>query len=293
MRFRGAILTDLDNTVYNFVDYFGPCFRSMVHVLHRECGIPEADITRQFKEVFSKHGSVEYPFSVQKLELCSALSQEKVSSLVKKARGAFIRTRRRNLFAYPGVEDTLAWARHESIAVIAVTNSPLRLAWSRILQLGLKQYFTGIAAWNGGGHEWPEEDPVAEVYRSSTEYQPPDWVWPVPGEKLKPDPWAYSKIIEALKIDPITIHVIGDSVEKDVRPALELNANGYWAKYGRVYQDKNDHTLRQVTHWSEKKILSTYNNDNLERIISVNDFSELMNHIPSRQSVFSWSSVGG
>ena len=32
MKIEVAILTDLDNTIYNWVDFYAPCFRAMLYL---------------------------------------------------------------------------------------------------------------------------------------------------------------------------------------------------------------------------------------------------------------------
>lgn len=52
--YRPILITDLDNTLYNWVDYFAPSFRGMVHAISREMNLDEEKIYSGFKEVFKK-----------------------------------------------------------------------------------------------------------------------------------------------------------------------------------------------------------------------------------------------
>ena len=57
-----VLITDLDNTLYNFVDFFGPAFRAMVHALSKTYGLDEVELVDEFKEVFAHTGTIEFAF---------------------------------------------------------------------------------------------------------------------------------------------------------------------------------------------------------------------------------------
>src|SRR6267154_3325268 len=116
------IITDLDNTIYNWVDYFAPCFRAMVHVLARETEESEDDLIGSFCQVYEAHGSVEYAFSVQELPILRNRTDSEIAELVRLARGAFKRVRDKRLEPYPTVGRTLRWLRSQGDRVVAITN---------------------------------------------------------------------------------------------------------------------------------------------------------------------------
>ena len=101
------LITDLDNTLYNLIDYFGPSFRGMVHALSRETKIEEEILLNNFKQVFLKRESLEYGFAVQELEITKTLSKENIFTLIKLAQAVFKRARQKNLKPYEGVKETL------------------------------------------------------------------------------------------------------------------------------------------------------------------------------------------
>src|SRR5258708_11041971 len=94
------LITDLDNTLYNLIDYFGPSFRGMVHALSRETKIDEEILNKNFKQVFLKRESLEYGFAVQELEIFQALPPEQVFKLIELAQAVFKRARQKNLKPY-------------------------------------------------------------------------------------------------------------------------------------------------------------------------------------------------
>ncbi len=292
--FRAVIITDLDNTLYNWVDYFAPSFRAMVHVLARETGVDEAVITDDFRRVFARHGSVEYSFSVQELDLTKDRSPDAISNLVRLVKGAFSRVRQKNLRAYEGVRETLQWASSENIAVVAATNSARYQAMRRLQQLRLDHHFAGLACWEG--IDIPPDDPWAERVRSREESS--KWVpkmsliWTFPTGALKPNTGMYETVLSDLALKAGDAWVIGDSLHKDVAPALAIGARGIWAKYGGDFDAKNFETLLSITDWKQERIDKTYAEDAVAPTFEAESFADLRRFIPSLQGNLFSPTVG-
>jgi len=63
------LISDLDNTLYDWVTFFTASFRSMVSELTVLLQIPESTILDEFKAVHQRYGNSEQTFSI--LELTS------------------------------------------------------------------------------------------------------------------------------------------------------------------------------------------------------------------------------
>ena len=138
------LITDLDNTLYNWVDYFGPCFKAMVHVIAERTGVEKEKIIEDFRRVYHEHGSIEYSQAIQKLDLLKAMSNDDIETLIHTVRIVFGSVGRKMLKPYAGVLDTLSWATSSGILVIGSTNAPISLAESRLEQLRLSRFFFGL-----------------------------------------------------------------------------------------------------------------------------------------------------
>jgi phosphoglycolate phosphatase len=282
------LFTDLDNTIYNWVDYFAPSFRAMVHVLSRELRVAEEELLLQFKDVYGKQGSLEYAFAVQELTVCRGLAKEEVERLVRLAKGAFSRVREKNLVPYQEVEGTLDWLTRSGVQVIGVTNAPVFQAKGRLKQLKLDHYFHGLAAWEG--HHIPTDDleitkdiqmrATAGGYTSAISEQR---IWPLREEELKPSSTGYKRIISDLSILPGEVYIVGDSLGKDLAPAIEIEAVAVWARYGKVFQEKNMTTLLAITHWNQTRIHSTYSEDSIVPAYTIDSFGDLRGIVPTPQ----------
>ncbi len=280
-----AILTDLDNTIYNWVDFFAPSFRAMVHAVAKKLDLNEDVIIEDFKDVYSAYRTLEYSFSVQQLRLCRDMSVEQVANLVRIAKGAFSRVRQKNLRPYPDVEETLAWAVRQGILIIAVTNAPFFQSQRRLVQLRCDKYFYGLAAWEG--HDVPDSPWTKEIKQNSVagKYQSKkiQRIWKLKEQELKPSPAGYLRIMKDLNLSPENIYVVGDSIQKDLAPAIQIGAKGVWARYGKRFDERNFQTLLTITHWDEAKIKSVYESESVKPTFIIDAFSRLKEIVPSPQ----------
>lgn len=283
---RPLLITDLDNTIYNWVDFYAPSFRAMVHVLSREMTLEEDAIIDEFRVVYRDMGSLEYSFSVQELPSVRSRADDEVSRLVAIAKGAFSRVREAHLKPYPGVKETLTWLLREGVVIVGATNAPIHQAEQRLKHLFLDRCFSGLAGWQG--HAVPGGIPLTDAikqreadgkYRSHIEV-----LWPLPQSELKPSSAGYLHIIEEVGASPESTYVVGDSLYKDLRPALEVGATGIWARYGGDFQKKNFDTLLRITHWSSDKVSAVYDEQAIEPQYTINSFSELQTIIQVPQA---------
>lgn len=255
-----VLLTDLDNTIYDWVDYFVPCFNAMLAALVDATGHDERCLIDDFRSVFKRHHSVEYSFSVQELRICRGLNEGEVARLIEIARTAFSEQRKVSLRAYAGVPATLdALVRH-GYRIVGVTNSPLFQAAHRLEQLEIDQYFYGLAAWRGALPRSSDPHAVRAIQKSHAQ----GWAtkightWGLSRRSLKPSPAAYEIVIRGLETRPSDAFAVGDSLAKDVAPAQELGAIGVWAQYGQLMSSIHFDRLLQITHWTSRQVTSSY-----------------------------------
>lgn len=280
-----VILVDLDNTIYNWIDYFCPSFRGMVHALSKDLGIEEDVIIHDFRRVYIEKGTIEYAFAVQSLALCRSMPSPEIERLVRIAKGAFSRVREKNLQPYEGVRETLIWAVNEGIAVIAVTNAPVFQAQRRLRKLKLDRLFTGIAGWNA--YEVPEDFTWTRKIKQNEgngKYRTYiDKLWFLSANELKPGISGYERIMEELQVSAEKTYIIGDSLKKDIAPAVEIGAVSIWARYGQQCDSKNFDTLLKITNWSQEEISSTYQQRPVTPDFTVDSFAEIRKIVPASQ----------
>ena len=274
---KSVLLTDLDNTLYNFIDYFGPSIRAMVHAISKKYGIDEDELYSQLQQVFITYGSIEYSFSIQEMPFYESLSNEEKENAIHVARVAFSRARNKRLEPYPGVLDTLIWTQNSSIPVIGITNAPIYHAYRRLLTLGMVNYFSALAA-----HK--DENLEGQRYGISG-YNINIQTYPLRREELKPSNKGYKKIIEDNNgFEDHQYYVVGDSIKKDIVPAMGLGVTGIWARYGLAHIKKNMDTAIKVTDWEPEKVQELReDHTHLGPDYIIDSFEEIKQIVPPNQ----------
>ena len=229
-----AVVTDLDNTLYPWVDYIVPSLEAMVDSLVATTGLPRIRIVQSLKEVYTRYGSNEYPFTIQESDIFKPYEGDFDSFdklVVEPAARAFQSTRARFLRTYPGVVETLKWLRAEGLKVVGLTDAPRNAAVHRIRMLHIEGYFDAL--YTLPGYELPQN--VAPRIRKKEEaggYLPSITVQELPKEAEKPSPAGLRRILSDLGLRGAEVIYVGDNVKKDMPVAEACGATGVWAEYG-------------------------------------------------------------
>jgi phosphoglycolate phosphatase-like HAD superfamily hydrolase len=274
---RSLLITDLDNTLYNWIDYYAPCFRGMVHVLSREMKIEEAELKLAFKSIFQEAGTLEYSFTIQNLPFIKNYTKPEVDKFVDLGKKVFKIVRDKNLIPYDSIKSTLEYLTNQGIIIIAVTNAPVYFAESRLKQLNLDKYFYGIAGWEG--NEVPLDNYTNSIIEKSQQGKYNSQYikkrWKFNKNEIKPNPFAYLTVMDYLKVSHKCTYIVGDSIGKDLLPANEIGAVSIWAKYGIECKKKNLDTIIEITHWDEKAINVAYEKKEITPDYTIESFLEL------------------
>jgi FMN phosphatase YigB (HAD superfamily) len=230
-----AVVTDLDNTLYSWVDYIVPSLEAMVASLAQTTGRPRIDIVQSLKTVYSRHESNEYPFAIQESSLFHPYRADFDSFdalVVRPAQRAFAEARRRYLHPYPGVRETLAQLRERGVAVVALTDAPRNAVENRVRMLQLDGLLDALYALRGyrlPANVNPEirRRDEAGHYRLKTTR-----VVELPRQAEKPSPLGLRRVLRDLGLAPAEVLYVGDNVKKDMALAQAAGVTGVWAEYG-------------------------------------------------------------
>jgi FMN phosphatase YigB (HAD superfamily) len=280
---RQLLLTDIDNTLYDWGAFFAPSFRAMVYALVRELGISEDQMYGEFKKVFARHGSLDYAFLIQELDSVCTLSTDSIKHLIRTGRGAFLSVQRKRLRPYPGVPETLRWLLSQDVTIIGVTNSPMHRAQKRLFDLRLDSLLSGLVAWEGfEGDIDPVTDGYVALSRQRLRTRVPKCI-SVPLSACKPSHEHYAIALSAFGGASTEAWAMGDSLSKDLKPAASLGVKTIWARYGSGFdpEDRDASTLLRITHWNESEIRKTYSTDAFEPDHAVDSIEELKQIIPA------------
>jgi phosphoglycolate phosphatase len=230
-----AVVTDLDNTLYPWVDYIVPSVEAMVDSLTATTGLPRVRIVQSLKAVYSKYESNEYPFAIQESELFRPYEADfdSFNALVlAPARFAFKTARERFLHPYPGVRETLEQLRARKLLIIGLTDAPRNAAELRLKWLKLDHHFDAL--YSLPGYPLPENvDPEIRRRDAAGQYRSRiPRVEELPHAAEKPSPEGLRRILEDFGLEPDQVLLVGDNVKKDMPVADACGALGVWAEYG-------------------------------------------------------------
>ncbi|MGC3997003.1 MAG: HAD family hydrolase [Anaeromyxobacter sp.] len=243
-RFR-AVVTDLDNTLYPWVDFIVPALESMLDSLVATTGLPRVRIVQSLKAVYGTYESNEYPFAIQESEIFKPYEGDfdSFSALVlEPARQAFKAARDRYLKPYLGVRETLDRLRERKVAVVGLTDAPRNAAELRLKHLKLDGHFDAL--YTLPSFPLPEKNLAPEIRRreEAGHYRSRTRVVELPREAEKPSPEGLRRILADLGLPGREVLYVGDNVKKDMPVAQACGAVGVWAEYGtyvsREYRDR-------------------------------------------------------
>lgn len=274
------LITDLDNTLYDWVSYFALSFETMLRELSLLISVDEETLKDEFKAVHQRHNSSEYPFAILELpsvrtHFCSA-SRSQLFHRLQGPLAAFRRSREQHLKLYPSVRKTLQHIRSLDILVVGHTEAIAELAFHRLKMLGILPFFTHLYALNGGLEPHPDVERDSEMLKL-----PPSLVTFVPREEKKPNPTLLRDICSKEGVPVGEAMYVGDSLTRDVAMAKGAGVRAVWARYGTRYSPALWEEIVRVTHWTDEDVSLEARLRELFRDIqpdhTIGSFSEIIN----------------
>jgi FMN phosphatase YigB (HAD superfamily) len=111
MQPKRLLITDLDNTLYDWVTFFAKSFAAMVRELDAILLVGEEHLLLEFKRVHQAYGTSEQPFALFDLPSVRATfpgaTAPELRAELRPALTAFNSTRDQELVLYPGVRESL------------------------------------------------------------------------------------------------------------------------------------------------------------------------------------------
>jgi phosphoglycolate phosphatase-like HAD superfamily hydrolase len=270
------LITDLDNTLYDWVTFFALSFRAMVKSLAEITAISEEALLDDFKAVHQKHGNSEYPFAILELPLLrakySGYSDQEVLVAVDGALHEFNRVRAQTLRLYDGVAETLERLRNDGVIIVGHTEAITVNAYYRLKKLQIDHVFSKLYSLDG----FVRPHPKGEADR----LPPAGLVEGVPLSERKPNPRLLLDICKRLDVSPKEAVYVGDSLTRDVSMATEAGVLAVWAKYGTLYDRSLWSVLVRITHWSDEDVRREeelrHRFGNVHPDLTINAFSDVL-----------------
>lgn len=239
------LITDLDNTLYDWISAFVPAFYAMIVDAAQILGITEDELLDDLRLVHQAHGDTEHPFALVETRIVqtkfAGWSQAEIRHALDPAFYAFNRARKARLRLYDGVRETLAYLNEAGLPIVAYTDARVVHSVQRLKRLDIKQLFRRLYA--------PAHFKITLDECNSTEF-----VRLLPANDRKPNPRALLDICDAFGVEPANALYVGDSMSRDVYMANRAGVESAWAKYGTGYDHALWHQLVRVSHWTEADV---------------------------------------
>jgi FMN phosphatase YigB (HAD superfamily) len=245
------IITDIDNTLYDWLQIWYCSFSAMLKVLVSQSEVPQSILEAEIQSVFQKHGTAEYGYVIQELpSLREKHPHEDLAFIYDDARKAYSIARKENLRLYPGVLETLQTLKSTGCLIVGFTESMGLYTSRRIRTLGLDGVFDYI--YTPPDHFIPPEIDVVSIHQHPEDhYKLQKTIYRViPKNERKPTPKILTKIIgdEGIRAGTDRTIYVGDSLFRDIAMAQEAHVTDVFAKFGSTQNTEADALLRKVNH---------------------------------------------
>jgi len=105
---KKVLITDLDNTLYDWVEIWFQSFSAMLDAILSLTGFDAIELKKEIRQVHRKHGTSEYAFVLQEVPPLKSFARDQpVEKVFNSAITAFRQARSENLHLYPTVRNTL------------------------------------------------------------------------------------------------------------------------------------------------------------------------------------------
>jgi FMN phosphatase YigB (HAD superfamily) len=249
------LVTDLDNTLWDWFAIWHQSFRALLDGVSRASGVPADTLETEIRRVHQRRGTSEYSYLLQELPSLQPPDQHgDVMDLYGEAVHAYRSARKRNTRLYPGVLDGLTAISAAGVRVVAYTESLSYHSSRRIRDLGLDGVIDVL--YSSPDHDLPDGVSIEDL-RS----EPPESYGlrhtvhrHAPRGCLKPDPTILSSIMATMGVQPHSTVYVGDSLMKDVAMAQAVGAIDVLAAYGAADHHDGYELLRRVSHWTDEDV---------------------------------------
>jgi phosphoglycolate phosphatase-like HAD superfamily hydrolase len=255
MKSVSVVITDMDNTLYDWFEMWYASFSTLLNGLAHKSGIDQSVLEKEIRKIHQRHGTSEYAFLIQELPMLwqggnSLSTLEYYKDVIRASRSA----RKRHFRLFPGVKTTLAKLKRKGCLIVAFTESMSYYTNPRIKLLGLDGLIDYVYT--------PPDHELAVDYLTSKDAE--SWSGNYDLEKTivrnisvgarKPDPDVLLDILHNIGVEQAHTIYVGDSLMKDVAMAQSANVTDVWAAYGVAVERKAYELLRRVSHWTEQDV---------------------------------------
>lgn len=250
---KKVLITDLDNTLFDWVELWVRCFSAMLDEIVTISGVSREQLLPEIRTVHQRHGTSEYSFLIEELpSLQRFLAGRNALEVFSQAIDSFRAKRKEYLVLYPGVSEVMNELKNNGVLIIGYTESMAFYSNYRVRHLGLDGVFDYIFC--------PEDHIVPENIEEIRRYPAENYELKLtrqhytPKGSKKPDVDVLQWIVSDLELTADECVYVGDSLMKDIAMANDCGIDSVWAKYGVAHRREEYRLLQDVTHWTSAEV---------------------------------------
>ena len=250
-----VLITDLDNTLFDWVGAWYAAYSAFIDVLSWESGIGKETLYAESQRVFQRHQTSEYAFLLQELpSLRGTCAGQEVTETYKRAISAYDDARRSSLRLYPGVQETLLKIRQAGTLIVGYTESMSFYSVRRMKNLKLDGVLDVL--FTQDEHDLPEGVDLAAIRTHPSEaYElQRTALETTPRGEIKPSERILRFIIDKVGGNKDSAAYVGDNLGKDVLMAQAAGILDIHARYGQAHTREEYELLKKVTHWTPEQV---------------------------------------
>src|SRR5664280_2145299 len=135
---KKVLITDVDNTLFDWVDLWVKCFGAMLDKIIEISGVERQELVSQIRKVHQRHGTSEYSFLINELPLLRGkFPSSNLLEVFAPAIDEYRKQRRLHLHLYPTVAKSLLKIKGSGARIVAYTESMSFYSNYRVRRLGL------------------------------------------------------------------------------------------------------------------------------------------------------------
>jgi FMN phosphatase YigB (HAD superfamily) len=245
-----VVITDLDNTLFDWVSFWYHSFKGFYDFLLAESGLPETVLAQEMRRLFQQQRTCEYLLAYS--EICAFPGFSQNGDFAQKYAAALLqyRQRRQTIRPYPAVRETLVALKATGCRVVIFTESQKRYTCTRLQRLGLLPLVDAVfsPADRGGALPTAQAAPPTRLTPGACRY------YPLRPDQAKPDPHTLLEILQVINASAQECIYIGDHLLKDIQMAQAAGVTDVHARYGQAQFSAAYQLLRTVSFWTDEEI---------------------------------------
>lgn len=273
-----VLITDLDNTLWDWFDAWYHSFDSMLARVSELSGVARDVLEPQIRAVHRRRHTTEYSHLLNEVPALVEVAQGDEPMVVfDDALHVLNSQRLRYTKLYPGVLETLNRLHSAGVRLIAYTESVAYWTEWRMKHTGLDGLIDVL--YSAPDHDLPTGVSIEHLRRL------PENAYGlkltkhlhVPSNAIKPNAVVLQSILDDARCAPTGAVYIGDSLMKDIAMAKSVGVLDVHAKYGEVQNTEAYKLLQRVSHWSdadierEKRIAERYGDEQIVASVVCNE----------------------